>query len=39
MSRVSEIINNYSPKIIYILFGDELYLDEKHINNFIKYKK
>ncbi len=39
MSRVSEIINNYSPKIIYILFGDELYLDEKHINNFIKYVK
>ena len=39
MSRISEIINLRSPKIIYILFGDELYLTEKNILNFINYVK
>lgn len=37
MSRVSEIVNHKSPKIIFILFGDELYLTEKNINDFVKY--
>ena len=35
MSRVSEVINSKSPKIVFILFGDELYLTEKQINRFI----
>lgn len=39
MSRVSEVINSKSPKIVFILFGDELYLTEKQINRFIKYVK
>jgi 3-deoxy-manno-octulosonate cytidylyltransferase (CMP-KDO synthetase) len=37
MSRISEVINKNSPKIIYILFGDELYLKEQEISNFIKF--
>ncbi len=37
MSRVSEVINKKSPEIVYILFGDELYLTEKQIYKFIKY--
>lgn len=37
MSRVSEVIKIKSPKIIYILFGDELYLTEEQIYKFIKY--
>ncbi len=37
MSRVSEVINKRSSNIIYILFGDELYLEEKVITKFIKY--
>ena len=39
MSRVSEVINRKSPKIIFILFGDELYLTEEQIYKFIKYVK
>mgnify|MGYP001406317623 FL=1 len=39
MSRVSEVINSKSPKIVFILFGDELYLTEKQIYKFIKYVK
>ena len=37
MSRISEVVNKNSPKIIYILFGDELYLKEQEISNFIKF--
>ena len=41
MSRVSEVIKKDKSKIIYILFGDELYLSEEHIKRFINnvYKK
>ena len=35
MSRVSEVIKKDKSKIIYILFGDELYLSEEHIKRFI----
>ena len=31
MSRVSEVIKKNNSQIIYILFGDELFLSEKHI--------
>ena len=37
MSRISEVIKKKSPEIIYILFGDELYLNEKQMNSFIKF--
>ena len=39
MSRISEVVNNRSPEIIYILFGDELYLNETQIFKFIEYVK
>ncbi len=39
MSRVSEVINDQSPQIIYILFGDELFLSEKNITDFIRNVK
>ena len=39
MSRVSEVISKSSPNIIYILFGDELYLNERQIYKFIQYVK
>lgn len=39
MSRISEVVNKRSPEIIYILFGDELYLNETQIFKFIKYVK
>ena len=35
MSRVSEVIKKDKSKIIYILFGDELYLSEEYIKRFI----
>ena len=39
MSRVCEVIKNNNSPIIYILFGDELYLHEQYIRKFIKYVK
>ena len=39
MSRVCEATKNNNSPIIYILFGDELYLPEKYIRKFIKYVK
>ena len=39
MSRVSEVIKKNNSQIIYILFGDELFLSEKHIKKFVEYVK
>ena len=39
MSRVCEATKNNNSTIIYILFGDELYLPEKYIRKFVKYVK
>ena len=37
MSRVSEVIKSKSQNIIFLLFGDELYLSEKNIQKFVNY--
>ena len=39
MSRIAEVVNRDKSKIIYILFGDELYLSEEHIRKFMKNVK